>query len=79
LFRVADSVVAVSFEAGAEPRFSAARTVLVGRFSEDRDGSGWDISSDGRRFVFTRTQGESSRAALNVVLHWFDQLRAQQR
>ena len=34
------------------------------------------VAPDGRRFVFTRPQNESGRVAMNVVLNWFDQLRA---
>jgi len=71
LFRNADSVIAVPFVGGVEPRFGAARTVLVGRFNTNRTAVGWDVSPDGRRFVFTRTMGEIGAPSMNVVLNWF--------
>jgi Tol biopolymer transport system component/tRNA A-37 threonylcarbamoyl transferase component Bud32 len=76
LYRVADTVVSVTMEAGAQPRFSDPRQVLVGRFNSDRNATIWDISPDGRRFIFTRAQGESDTPSISIVLHWFDRLRA---
>ena len=38
------------------------------------------LSPDGQRFVMVRsTDAVSSGTPLHVVLHWFDQLRAQRR
>jgi Tol biopolymer transport system component len=74
-FRVADSVFVVDFAAGPEPRFTQARRILVGSYDNDRNRVSWDVSPDGQRFVFTRAQNESSVLGLNVVMHWFDQLR----
>ena len=79
LFRNADSVIAVPFTAGPEPSFGAARAVLVGRFNTNRTAVGWDVSPDGRRFVFTRTMGERGAPTMHVVLNWFDHLKAQRR
>jgi Tol biopolymer transport system component len=75
-YRSADSILSVGMEAGAEPRFTDSRLVLTGEFNSDRNRPVWDVSPDGRRFVFTRSQGESTGRSLNIVLHWFDQLRA---
>ena len=75
-FRVGDTVMATVMTPGPEPGFSAARTVLVGRFVSDFLKVVWDISRDGRRFVFTRNQSEADTPAITVMLHWFDRLRA---
>jgi hypothetical protein len=61
---------------GPEPRFTPARGVLSGEFNGDRNRPLWDVSPDGNRFVFTRSYGESTARSLNVILHWFDHLRA---
>ena len=75
-FRVADTVMAMAMTPGPEPGFSAARTVLVGRFVNDVQRAVWDVSPDGRRFVFTRNQSEADTPAITVLVHWFDRLRA---
>jgi Tol biopolymer transport system component len=77
-FRVADTVMAMVMTPGPEPGFSAPRTVLVGRFVNDGLRVVWDISPDGRRFVFTRNQSEGDTPSMTVLLHWFDRLRAAQ-
>ena len=74
-FRVADTVMAMVMTPGPEPTFSAPRKVLVGRFVSDFLRTVWDISSDGRRFIFTRNQSESDTPEMTVLLHWFDRLR----
>jgi Tol biopolymer transport system component len=76
LYRSADSILAVGMVPGTEPRFTESRMVLTGDFNSDRSRPLWDVSPDGRRFVFTRNQGETTGRSLNIVLHWFDQLRA---
>jgi len=75
-FRVADTVMAVVMTPGPEPTFSAPRNVLVGRFVSDAQRADWDISPDGRRFIFTRNQSDTDIPAMTVLLHWFDRLRA---
>jgi Tol biopolymer transport system component/tRNA A-37 threonylcarbamoyl transferase component Bud32 len=74
-FRVADTVMAMEMTPGPEPGFSTPRTVLVGRFASDGQQAVWDIAPDGRRFVFTRNQNETSTPTMTVLLHWFDRLR----
>jgi hypothetical protein len=47
-----------------------------------QDNPGWtrprsyDVSSDGERFLLTKTRREQSRPRIAVVLNWFDELRA---
>ena len=77
-FRVGDTVMAMAMTPGPEPVFSAPRTVLTGRFTGDLHRAVWDISSDGRRFIFARSQIEAETPAMTVLLHWFDRLRAAQ-
>ncbi|HEV8455226.1 MAG TPA: protein kinase [Gemmatimonadales bacterium] len=77
-FRLSDSVlsVGVQLQARAEPRIGPSRVVLVGNFDTDRNRPIWDVSPDGKRFAFTRTQNEAGVRRINLVLHWFDRLRA---
>jgi serine/threonine-protein kinase len=75
-FRVADTVMAMVMTPGPEPDFSGVRTVLVGLFVNNNQRAVWDISPDGRRFVFTRNQSQADTPAITVLLHWFDRLRA---
>jgi Tol biopolymer transport system component len=75
-FRVADTVMAMAMTPGPEPTFSAPRKVLAGRFVSDGLKAVWDVSPDGRRFVFVRSQAEAETPAMTVLLHWFDRLRA---
>jgi TolB protein len=74
-FRVADTVMAMAMTPGPEPTFSAPRNVLVGRFVSDGTKAVWDVSPDGQRFVFVRTQTEAETPAMTVLLHWFDRLQ----
>jgi Tol biopolymer transport system component len=76
LYRVQDTIVAAAFTPGAEPRFAPPQAVLVGRYNTTPTGVGWDIAPDGRRFVLTRNQGETTNTSVNVVLNWFDHQRA---
>jgi hypothetical protein len=46
-----------------------------GFFPSNQYHAQYDVARDGRRFVMT--QGPSATSDLVVVLHWFDQLRAQ--
>ena len=71
-----DSVLSVGMEPGADPRFTDSRLVLTGDFNSDRSRPIWDVSPDGRRFVFTRSQGEPTGRSMYIVLNWFDQPRA---
>jgi len=76
LYRVTDTIFAVTLQPGPEPRFTEPKPVLVGAFASDRNTVVWDVSPDGKRFVFTRNKGASGTPTMNVLLHWFDRLRA---
>ena len=76
-YRVGDTVMTTTMRPGPEPQFSGPRSVLVGQFNSDRNVAAWDISPDGKRFIFSRDRGETDTPRMNVLLHWFDRLRAQ--
>ena len=60
-------------------RFAAgAPHVLFGGSFFAGNPTNWDVAPDGRKFVMVRTpNGATEGGSLNLVLHWFDQLRAQ--
>jgi hypothetical protein len=58
-----------------EPTFRAGKpTVLF----EGRYGGGYDVSSDGRRFLMVKPAGRQEAATdqVNLVLNWFEELKA---
>ncbi len=78
-FRTADSVYAVAVTPGPEFRAGAPRALFGGRFTV-ASAANWDVAPDGRGFVMVRTPDSALEGTpLNVVLHWFDQLRSQRR
>jgi len=76
-FRTADTVYVVPVTPGQEFRAGAPRMLFAGRFSQASVPlTDWDVAPDGRRFVMLRaTESAREGTALNIVLHWFDQLR----
>jgi Tol biopolymer transport system component/tRNA A-37 threonylcarbamoyl transferase component Bud32 len=52
-------------------RVGARRVVLVGDYVAEPYHANWDISPDGRSFVFIRQPGGSRLADVTVVLNWF--------
>jgi serine/threonine-protein kinase len=76
LYRVTDTVFAVTLQPGPEPRFTVPKPVVVGTFATDRNAVTWDVSPDGQRFAFTRNRGTAGMPTMTVLLHWFDRLRA---
>ena len=53
-----------------DPHDPFVRERLAGHFT----GSAWVVSADGQRFVMVKDESSSSR--LNVVLNWFEELKA---
>jgi serine/threonine-protein kinase len=78
LFRRGDSVYAVAVEPSAGFRAGTPRALFGARgFQSNPQQPAWDVSPDGRQFVFVREQSSGQGAEeLQVLLHWFDQLRA---
>ena len=79
LFRTPDSVYAVPVTPGPEFRAGAPRALFGGRFPR-KNTTNWDAAQDGQRFVMVRApEIPADGPPLNVILHWFDQLRAARR
>lgn len=80
-FRLGDALMS----AGVEPRGRALRTTVPRRLFEGRylrvlDLSSavaavYDVSPDGRRFVMIQGSEEAPPSQLQVVIHWFDELK----
>ena len=78
-FRNGDSVYVVAVTPGLEFRAGAPRALFGGRFVTGNV-TNWDISPDGQRFVLVRSSDAAGPGLpMNVVLNWFDHLRAQRR
>jgi len=45
-------------------------------FEDKREWSGYDVAKDGRFVVARETEDKGSGSQINVVLHWFDQMKA---
>jgi serine/threonine-protein kinase len=79
LFRANDSLYVTPMTLGAEVQVGRPRALFAAPFVTDENSATWDVTADGRRFVFIRGQQVESDRTLTVILHWFDQLRAQRR
>ena len=78
-FRNRDSVYAAPVTPGPEFRAGAARALFGGRFTAGNP-TNWDVAPDGQGFVMVRTsEAALDGSPLEVVLHWFDQLRWKRR
>jgi hypothetical protein len=78
VFRKGDSVLAVSVDL-ANARSGQPVALFGGPYP---DSPGWtrprsyDVSRDGERFLLLKLPPEQTRPQVNVVLNWFDELRA---
>jgi len=78
VYRKGDSVMAVSVDL-QQGRSGPPVALFGGRYP---DSPGWtrprsyDVSPDGERFLLIKQPPEHARPRINVVLHWFDELRA---
>ncbi len=78
-FRSRDSVYVVPVTPGPELHAGAPRALFGGRFSTANT-TDWDVAPDDRAFVMVRPPDAAlGGTPVNIVLHWFDQLRAQRR
>jgi eukaryotic-like serine/threonine-protein kinase len=69
-FRHGDTLQVVDIDLRQEPAFSAPRMALEGRYNLSWS-VGYDVAPDGRRFVFTRSQGAGEVTPMFVILNWF--------
>jgi serine/threonine-protein kinase len=78
VYRKGDSVMAVSMS--LESGSSGQPVALFGGPYPDSPGwtrpRSYDVSRDGERFLLLKLPSERSRPRINVVLTWFDELRA---
>ena len=80
-FRLGDALLS----AGVEPRGRAFRTTVPRRLFEGRyarafgaissGNAVYDVSPDGRRFAMIQRSERAPPSQLQVVVHWFDELR----
>jgi serine/threonine protein kinase len=67
-------------EAGAEFRFGPAVPLFnVGRYVAAVHTRSYDVTRDGKRFLFLRLQTLSNTPDLVVVVNWFEELKARMR
>ena len=78
VYRKGDSVMAVSMN--LQNGSSAQPVALFGGPYPDSPGwtrpGSYDVSGDGERFLLLKLPPERTRPRINVVLNWFDELRA---
>jgi serine/threonine-protein kinase len=79
------SAMAVAVETGPTFSLGAPKTLFHGTYVRPGLGEGtpWDISPDGKRFLIIRpaesatgASAAATPAKINIVLNWFDELKA---
>ena len=73
-YRDAENVMAVDTK--TKPTFSAGspKMLFEGRYGTYNTMPDYDVTPDGQRFLFTKA-GEDSRAEINVVVNWTEELK----
>jgi len=69
-YRRVGAVIAVSVEPGTSFRAGAPRLLFQGEFS-----SSYDVAADGQRFLMIQRPAELAPRQIDVVTHWFEELR----
>ena len=72
LYRGRDSVFSVAVTLGAEPTFALPKGLLLDGFLRIGHEPYWDVSSDGKRFVFVRSV-QKGGVTLHLLMNWFAQ------
>ena len=76
----AGMLTAVPIEPGVEFRFGAGVPLFnVGRYVAAGHSRSYDVSRDGKRFLFLRQQTLSTTPDLTVVINWIEELKARMR
>jgi serine/threonine-protein kinase len=78
-FRNADSVFVSEVRTSPGFHAGAPRALIAADYYASSSNVLWDVAPDGRRFVFVARSGGREIAEMHLLLHWFDQLRGQQR
>ena len=71
LFRSNRRVMSVKLSPGGA--LSLSKPVLL--FEDKKDWNGYDVASDGRLVVARNAEDKGSGTQINVVLHWFEELK----
>jgi len=81
LFTRGDSLYSIALppSPGADFHSGPPHALIEARYQLSTTSTFYDIAPDGNRFVFVRTQVGQSSEQVNLVLHWFDQLRVARR
>jgi len=66
-----DTLFAVSITPSPALAVEARRVVLTGRYSHEPFHSNYDVSPDGKHFVFVRPTDTATRMEVTVLLNWF--------
>lgn len=74
-YRNGDRVMAVGVETTPSFRVSEPRVFFDGREQRFTFEGGWDVSPDGQRLLLMKTEDQTERRELNVVLNWFEELK----
>ena len=70
-------MMAVTVETSPTFRAGPARSLFAGLFSLSEIGNAnFDVAADGERFVMISSAGGTAEANLNIVLNWFEELKA---
>jgi serine/threonine-protein kinase len=73
-FRRGDSLMVARVGLGADPSVSEARFLFRGDYDMSMFEPMWDVSPDGRQFVFVRRR-DAGRLRLMVMVNWLDRVR----
>jgi eukaryotic-like serine/threonine-protein kinase len=77
-YRRGDALFSVAVTLGPELRSSRPQLVFESRY-ETLDGArNYDVAPDKQAFVAVRSEGSAETSQFNVVLNWFNELRARQ-
>jgi serine/threonine protein kinase/Tol biopolymer transport system component len=71
-FRSKNRVMSVKFAPGGE--LKPGKPILL--FEDKRQWSGLDVAADGRLVVTREAENNGTGTQINVVLHWFDEVKA---
>jgi hypothetical protein len=74
-YRDGNKMMAVNISSGGDLRLSQPRQLFEQRYAfQNISIANYDVSPDGQRFVMVKDEAGSGR--LNVVLNWFEELKA---
>ncbi len=74
-FRGPDSLFAVTLRLDEAPRVAPPTALFADPYRRMLHEANYDVTPDGRRFVFIRRDSSERRITAHLVLHWFTQSR----